>query len=112
MRQTHHDGILDETVHETYPHTPVAGARCATREQTAADPPALTLRQYRNAQLRMSILASEVGRANNREIDVSRDKDSVALEVDTFHIMPSAVVRQRVREPEAAIFPRQARADG
>jgi hypothetical protein len=75
-----------------------------TREQTEADPLAPALRQDGHAQLRMSVLASEVGRANDRETGISDDKDGVACQVDTFDIMAYTIVRQRVREPETAIF--------
>jgi hypothetical protein len=45
-----------------------------------------------------------VGRANDREIGIGDDKHGVACQVDTFDIMAYTIVRQRLREPEAAVF--------
>jgi hypothetical protein len=72
---------------------PQLRARAApAREQTAADPLAPALRQDRYAQLRVSVLAGEVGRANNREIDISDDKDGATCQVDTFDVVAYTII--------------------
>jgi hypothetical protein len=70
----------------------ITGTRRTTCEQSTADPLAAAPRQDGQPQFGMSILVREVSRANDREIGISDDKDSIACQVDTFDIMTYTIV--------------------
>jgi hypothetical protein len=40
----------------------------------------------------MSVLAREVGRANDCEIDTRNDKDSVTYQIDPFDVVAYAII--------------------
>jgi hypothetical protein len=88
----HHGRILNKAVHEHHAHAPVAGARRATFEQSAADTLTSAPRQNGNTQLGMSVLAREVGRTNDFEIDASDNEDGATCQVDTFDVVAYTII--------------------
>ena len=52
----------------------------------------------------MPVVAREVGRSNNRKIGIVGDEDGIARQIDLLNIMAYTIVRQRVPEPETAVF--------
>jgi hypothetical protein len=77
-RQVHHPDVFDQTIHEHHAHTPIAGTRHTTFKQSGADPPTPVPWQDRHPYLRMLLGAGEVGSADNGEVGIGNDEDSIA----------------------------------
>src|SRR3954453_5594692 len=74
----HGQDVFDQTIHEHHAHTPIAGTRHTRFKQSGADPSTPVPWQDRHPYLRMLLGAGEVGSADNGEVGIGNDEDSIA----------------------------------